>query len=59
MTFYMQITLIFFKFSVEVTCGTTTSENNTYFTSSGTSGTLGECRVKFCRASDKICQVKF
>merc|ERR1712223_1786792 len=42
----------------EVTCGTTTSENNTYFTSSGSSGTLGECRVKFCRAADNICQLR-
>jgi len=42
----------------EVTCGSTTSENNTYFTSSGTSGTLGECRVKFCRAADNICQLR-
>ena len=45
-------------FSVEVNCGATTNENNTYFTSSGSSGTLGECRVKFCRADDNICQVK-
>ena len=49
----------FENISVEVNCGATVSENNTYFTSSGSSGTLGECRVKFCRAADNICQVKF
>ena len=37
-------------------CGGTSSENCTYFESSGTPS-AGECRAKVCPCNDNICQV--
>eukprot|EP00095_Tigriopus_kingsejongensis_P011400 maker-scaffold68_size422247-snap-gene-3.21 protein:Tk11400 transcript:maker-scaffold68_size422247-snap-gene-3.21-mRNA-1 annotation:"hypothetical protein GUITHDRAFT_74010" len=37
-------------------CGTTTSENCTYFESDGTSS--GICTLKVCRCNDSICQLR-
>ena len=43
------------NFSVTLGCGSTVSENNTYFVSSGS--TTGSCTLKICECSDNICQV--
>ena len=43
------------NFSVALGCGSTVSENNTYFVSSST--TSGACTLKICECSDNICQV--
>jgi len=37
-------------------CGSTVSENNTYFVSSST--TSGACTLKICECSDNICQLR-
>merc|ERR1711936_42063 len=37
-------------------CGSTVSENNTYFVSSGS--TTGSCTLKICECSDNICQLR-
>ena len=41
---------------VQKGCGDTSSENCTYFQSSGTE--VGQCRLKVCPCSDNICQLR-
>ena len=41
---------------VEISCGSTSSENCTYFVSTG--GEVGACRIKICPCSDDICQMR-
>ena len=41
--------------AVVVKCGTTTTENNTYFESGGSE--TGSCQINICKASTNICQV--
>ena len=41
---------------VQRSCGDTSSENCTYFQSSGTE--VGQCRLKVCPCSDNICQLR-
>lgn len=41
---------------VQKGCGDTSSENCTYFQSSGTE--VGQCRLKICPCSDNICQLR-
>merc|ERR1719445_2730462 len=38
-------------------CGATSSENNTYFESTGSE--TGSCNLKICPCNDNICQVLF
>ena len=42
-------------FPVAVNCGTTISENNTYFESKGSE--LGSCSIKICKCNSNVCQV--
>ena len=50
------IMTIFYMCVVDVGCGQTSSENNTYFAVTGpTAGT--SCSAKVCPCSDNICQV--
>ena len=49
----------FFKdcyISVQLNCGQSSSENCTYFQSSGSE--VGQCRIKICPCSDNICQLR-
>ena len=45
------------NFLVEMYCGQETSENCSYFVSSGTVNS-GECRLKICPCNDNICQLR-
>ena len=49
-----------FKITVTYGCGSMTTENCTYFESPGASATVnsGPCRMKACKASDEICQMR-
>ena len=42
---------------VALNCGSTSTENNTYFESRGSES--GSCRLKICPCNDNICQVRF
>ena len=44
------------NFSVQLSCGGTSSENCTYFQSDGNE--IGQCRIKICPCSDNICQLR-
>ena len=44
--------------SVSLGCGSSTSENLTYF-ESGTTVVAGACRAKICKCNSNICQVSF
>ena len=41
---------------VQKSCGDTSSENCTYFQSSGTE--VGQCRLRICPCNDNICQLR-
>ena len=47
---------MFLHFSVQLSCGGTSSENCTYFQSDGNE--IGQCRIKICPCSDNICQLR-
>ena len=47
---------IFWHFSVQLSCGGTSSENCTYFQSDGNE--IGQCRIKICPCSENICQLR-
>ena len=53
--FFTEFHGIFSFFSVTSRCGATSSENCTYFESSGAES--GACRLKICKCSSNICQV--
>ena len=42
--------------AVQLSCGQMSSENCTYFQSSGSE--VGQCRIKICPCSDNICQLR-
>ena len=44
------------QFSVQKTCGGSSSENCTYFQSSGTE--VGQCRLRICPCNENICQLR-
>lgn len=48
--------IVFLTLSVQKSCGDTSSENCTYFQSSGSE--VGQCRIKICPCSDNICQLR-
>ena len=45
--------------SVTLGCGSTSSQNCTYFQSSATNQPAGQCAIKICKCSSDICQVHF
>ena len=54
---YILQTYLFLRFYiVELTCGQTSSENCTYFVSSGSEA--GACRITICPCNDNICQIR-
>ena len=48
--------IVFLTLSVQKSCGDTSSENCTYFQSSGSE--VGQCRLKICPCNDNICQLR-
>ena len=50
------LTLIIILHLVTLSCGGISSENCTYFQSSGQE--VGQCRIKICPCSDNICQLR-
>ena len=57
---FFQTTLHFLKISVTITCGQTTSDNNSYMIlSTSDTPTMPECSYKICGASKDICRIRF